>query len=291
MPTLIERRVALSIGDLKVHPGHHITFKAKKNYKPSANNFCEVKIDNLSPEQRTAITKSKTPLVRLAAGYGDDDSGLTQLFFGNSIFHKHEINGDTADVTTTLSTTDGGTEKQTARINVSFGKGTSTGQVIKRIVQALGLNAGNSDKIAREIDASLKANIFIEGAMISGAAADELTHVCRSCGYDWSVQDRTVQIRKFGDSADKFAIELSPDTGLIGSPSMSGKGVVSGRCLIFKAGAGLDLTPGRLLRIDSAYVKGQYILASAEFDADNYVQNWYCDFEAVATKAELAKIK
>jgi hypothetical protein len=61
--------------------------------------------------------------------------------------------------------------------------------------------------------------------------------------------------------------------------------------LLFKAGSGLDLVPGRLISIESEYVKGQYILARTDFDGDNYAENWYCDFEAVTGKAQLASVK
>jgi hypothetical protein len=287
---LFGRRFELSVDAIKVSPALQVRFRGTKTYRPEPNK-CEIKISNLNPEHRAALSASKTPLVRLAAGYGKSDDGLTQLFYGNAIFVKHEIIGNSGDIVTTVSTTDGGRNHQKARINVTFGPGTSTGTVLKRIVQALELDEGNASAIARELDGSTKANIYIEGTSISGSAANELSHVCRSCGYEWSIQDNTVQIRKFNEASNGFAVVLNPGSGLIGSPSISNKGIVSGRCLLFKAGAGLDLVPGRLIRVESEYVKGQYILARTDFDGDNYAENWYCDFEAVTSKAQLASVK
>lgn len=287
---LFGRRFELSIDAIKVSTDMQVRFRCVKTYR-SEPNKCEIKVTNMNPEHRGAISGNATPLVRLAAGYGKSEDGITQLFYGNAIFSKHELMGNSGDVVTTVSTTDGGKQHQKARINVTFGPHTSTGTVLKRIVQALELDEGNTAAVAKEIDAGLRANIYLEGTSISGSAANELSHVCRSCGYEWSIQDNTIQIRKFGDAAQGFAVELNPDTGLIGSPSTSTKGIVSGRCLIFKAGQGLDLVPGRLIRIDSQYVKGQYILARVDFDGDNYAENWYCDFEAVERTSQLGGVK
>lgn len=290
MPNLFGRRFELSIDALKVNAEHRVRFKGVKTYRKEPNK-CEVKIYNLSPDQRTALSASENPLVRLAAGYGEAASGLTQVFYGNAIFVKHDIGGKSGDIITTVSTTDGGRQHQKARINVTFGPGTNTGTVLKRIAQALELNEGNVADIAKEIDSSQRANIYIEGTCISGSASNELDHVCRSCGYDWSIQDGTIQIRKYNQPAQGFAVRIAPDSGLIGSPSINNKGIVSGRVLLFKAGAGLDLVPGRLVRIESKYVKGQFILARTDFDGDNWAENWYCDFEAVTGTSQLGSVK
>lgn len=287
MTQLFRRYVKLSVDTLAVSPELRIKFKAVKSYKPTCNE-CTVEIYGLSPEHRSELSRVKSPIIRLAAGYGKGDTGLTQLFYGHAIHVKHEIVG--ADIITTVSTTDGGEKKQKARVNISFGPGTKTGTVLQQIARALGLNPGNVDTIAREINLTAKADIYSEGTVVSGSAANELGHLCRSCGYDWSIQDETIQIRKIGQAAEKFSVELSPNTGLIDSPSLSSKGVLSGTCLLFKAGVGLDLVPGRLIHLDSAFVKGQFILAKTESSGDNYADEWFCQFEAVVKAGDFVKV-
>ena len=284
---LVKRYVQLSVDTLKVAPELRIQFKISKSYKPTLNT-AEVTIFNLTPGQRAQLSKVKEPLVKLAAGYGTGDDGLTQLFYGHAIHVEHKVQGP--DILTTVSTTDGGTKKQTARVNLSFGPGTKTGTVLTQIAKALGLNPGNVAKVARDINLTAKADIYTEGTVVSGAAANELGHLCRSCGYDWSIQDETLQLRKIGQAGEKFAIELNPTSGLIESPSISSKGVCSGTCLLFKAGAGLDMVPGRLIHISSAFVTGQFILAKIDCSGDNYADDWYCNFEAVTKAGDFAKV-
>jgi len=264
-----------------------ITFKSTKTWRQEPNT-CEVQVYNLSPEMRATLSKAKTPTLKLAAGYVGDDS-LTQIFYGQTIYVKHEVKD--ADVITTISTTDGGEKKQQARINIAFGRGTSTGTVLRRIVAELGVHPGNVDKVAADIDKGLRANLFAEGVMISGSAANELGHLCRSVGYDYSIQDGVVQLLKIGEARDDFEVVLDPTTGLIGSPSISNKGVVSGTCLLFKAGSALDLVPGRRIKLTSRFLSGDFIIAKTESTGDNYAEDWYCQFEAVAKKGDLVTIK
>lgn len=289
MARLVKRRIELEVDTIGVNPALRITGKATKTYKPEPNT-CEVKIYGLSPEHRAQLTQIKTPLVKLAAGYGTGREGMTQLFYGHVLFVSHEMLPATGDVITTLSTTDGGDKKQKARVNVSIGPKTKTSAVLQRIVQALGLNPGNTDKIAKLLDTGNTANMFVDGTLISGSAANELSHLLRSCGYEWSIQDETLQLRKLGAASDGFAIELNSSSGLIGSPTISNKGVLTGQCLLFKAGAALDLVPGRLVHMSSAFVNGQFILAKTDFDFDNYSDQWYCNFQGVAKKGDLPKI-
>ncbi len=266
-----------------------IKFDSIKTWKQEPNT-CDLQVYNLSPDQRAQLSLAKTPTIKLAAGYGGDDN-LTQVFYGQAIYVKHEIPDNTGDILTTVSTTDGGEQKQKARIHVAFGPGTTTSQVLRRVVQELGIKPGNLDRVARDLDAGIKASLYSAGVTISGAAADELGHICRSVGYDYSIQDGQLQMLKLGTARDDFQVVLNSGSGLIGSPSISNKGVVSGTCLIFKAGAGLDLLPGRRVRIESEFLKGSFILAKTQMKGDNLADDWYCDFEAVAKKGDFQLVK
>lgn len=299
MTQLFQRRVLLSLSEadasavfqetirMSTEPRpRKITFKGTKTWKKTPNT-CEIEVYNLSDDLRAGITRSKTPTLKLAAGYQGDDN-LTQIFYGQAIYSKHEVKG--ADIITTISTTDGGTKKQTGRIHVTFAPGTSTSTVLRRIVQEFGIKPGNVDQVAKELDAGVRATIYSAGVTISGSAADELGHLCRSTGYDYSIQDGALQMLKIGAAASNFAVELNEDTGLVGSPTISNKGVVTGVCLIFKAGIGLDLTPGRVVNITSRFLSGRYVLAKCEFNGDTHTEDWFCHFEAVANKADFGKV-
>lgn len=266
-----------------------IKFDSTKSWKQEPNT-CEIQVYNLSPDQRAQLSLAKTPTIKLAAGYGGDEN-LTQIFYGQAIYLKHEIPANSGDIITTISTTDGGEQKQKSRIHVAFGPGTSTSQVLRRVVQQMGIKPGNLDRVVKDLDAGIKASLYSAGVTISGNAGEELGHICRSCGYDYSIQDGQLQMLKIGTAADNFEVVLNENSGLVGTPTISNKGVVSGTCLIFKAGSGLDLVPGRRVRIESSFLKGSFILAKTDMKGDNFGEDWYCDFEAVAKKGDFQLVK
>lgn len=266
-----------------------ITFSSTKTWKQEPNT-CDLKVYNLSPTMRAQLSQAKLPTIKLAAGYGGDDN-LTQIFYGQALHVEHTIPDNSGDILTTISTSDGGDQKQKGRIHVSFGPGTTTSAILKRVVQELGIKEGNLSQVTRDLDAGIKASIYAAGVTISGAAGEELGHICRSCGYDYSIQDGQLQMLKIGTARDNFVVELSESSGLIGSPTISNKGVVSGTCLIFKAGQGLDLVPGRRLHIVSEFLRGSFIIAKTEMKGDNFADDWYCDFEAVAKKGDFQLVK
>lgn len=273
MAELLRRTIELSVDTIKL-TGHRIAFDVVKTKTPDPNQ-AEIMIYNLTDDQRKMLTDSKTPLVRLAAGY--ESEGLTQLFVGKALHVLHEHRG-AVDIVTTISTSDGGDEIAKSRINVSFGPATKIDTVLRAIVKALGLKDGNVNTALAKLRASRMADIYLNGTVISGSCASELTHLCRSAGLEWSVQDGALQFADLNQAADQFAIRLTPETGLIGSPSISNKGVVSGQCFIAN-----DLKPGRQMSIESRFVNGNYIVAKVRYRGDTEADDWLCDFEATKT--------
>lgn len=272
MGNLLRRSIELSVDTLKL-TGHRIEFDVTKTLKPDPNQ-CQVRIYNLTDDQRKLLTDSKTPSVRLAAGYAGD--GLTQLFYGKAFHVVHEFKD--ADIITTIGTSDGGDECSKARINQSFGPNTKIDTVLRAIVKSLGLKEGNTAKIALALRNSRAADIYLHGTVVSGSCAGELTHLCRSAGLEWSVQDGALQFVELNKAVDNFAVRLTPTTGLIGSPSVNNKGVVSGQCLIIQG-----MAPGRQIEIDSRFVKGRYIVGKIHWHGDTESDEWLCDFEASKT--------
>jgi hypothetical protein len=273
MSELFLRSCKLAV-DTTEFKGHHITFHVEKTLKPDPN-IAEIRIWNLTEDQRKQLAQATAPLVRLSAGYKDN---LTQIFYGALIHVEHSVEG--ADVITTLSTGDGAEEYRKKRINLSFGPGTKTADVFKAIVKQLGLKSGNSSKFLLELQLSGSANIYAAGVSLAGSCAREMTELCNSAGLEWSIQDQTLQILARGKTLEGFAIVLNPGSGLIGSPVISNKGIVSGRALIVP-----DMIPGRQIEIKSRFVQGRYRLEKVTYDGDTAGGNWYGDFEAVGKVA------
>ncbi len=268
MTELFGRSIEASVDTIKL-TGHRIKFKIVKTLKKEPNQ-AEVVIWNMNEQQRQQLTSKKQPEIRIAAGYGKD---LTQLFVGTGIYVRHEIDTK-GNILTTVSTTDGGEKYQTARVNLSFGPRTKIDVVLKAIVEKMGLKTGNTSKVAAELARGLKADIFLEGAVVSGSCATELSHLCRSAGLEWSIQDGALQFLELNKALDVFAIRLAPDTGLIGTPTVDNKGVLTAQCLLVK-----DLLPGRQVEIDSRFVKGRFRLETCKYSGDTEADEWYADIE------------
>ncbi len=272
MAALDRRYLLLQIDTLKIRgvgsPGLRVSFKAKRDLKPEPNS-CDVKIYNLSPDQRANLTKAKAPVVSLTAGYADDN---TQIFFGQAVHVRHERAGP--DIITTVSTSDGGEKYQKSRIKQSFGPRTKAGEVLRSLVRSLGVKAGNLEAAARKLDQGKGASVYIEGVTLTGHSATLITALCRSAGLEWSIQDDGIQIIEVGSSVAQSAIVLH-ERLLIGTPSISGSNVVEGRTFIQK-----DFVPGRQVQIRSEFVSGAFRLEKCSYQGDTHTDDWAVDFEA-----------
>jgi hypothetical protein len=280
MADLINRTYRLAVDDLVI-TGLRLSFRIEKTLKPDPN-VAEISVDNLTESQREAITAKKTPLVRLSVGYQKEE---TQIFYGSLVHVQHSFEG--ADIRTTLSTGDGIEEYRRKRVFASFGPKTSTAIVFQALLKNLGLKRGNADRFVTKLKTGLKAQIYLEGVSLAGSCAAELTALCKSANLEWSIQDGAYQILDKNESLNKFAIVLDggarnrPNTGLIGSPSISNKGIVSGKSLIIP-----DMYPGRQVEIKSRFLSGRYRLDKVTYTGDTHGSDWYCDFEGRAKFGE-----
>jgi hypothetical protein len=274
MSKLFGRKIDLTVGTIKItgvaFPGLRVIAKVVRSLKVSANS-ATVTIYNLSPEHRAALTKVGSPTVALTAGYTDQ---LTRLFVGQGLHVQHEKLVEAGDITTTISTTDGGAAQQTARVKKSFPPGAKAGDVMAELVKALGIKVGNLAQAKARLNAGTGATVFAEGVTLTGNASAELTALCQSCGLEWSIQDGTLQVLDATKALNSAAIVLD-SSQLMGTPSISNKGIVQGMTLIQK-----DFTPGRQVQIAHEFVTGVFRIEKCEYVLDTYAEDWTVKFEA-----------
>jgi hypothetical protein len=251
-------------------PGMRIAAKVVRSLKTTANS-AQVTVYNMSPEHRNSLTKVAAPTVALTAGYQNQ---LTRLFVGQAVHVKHEKLVEDGDVTTTVMTTDSGLNQQLKRVKKSFPKGARAGDVLDAIVKALGIKVGNLAQAKTRLNAGKGATIYAQGAALSGNAANELTALCRSCGFEWSIQDGALQILDAGKALDSAAIVLDSSL-LIGTPSISNKGIVEFMTFLQK-----DFTPGRQVQLAHEFVSGVFRLEKCEYSLDSYSDDWTVRGEA-----------
>ena len=251
-------------------PGMRIAAKVTRSLKPKANQ-AQIVVYNMSPDHRNALTKIGAPNVALTAGY---ENQLTRMFVGQAVHVKHEKLTSDGDITTTVSTTDDGLNQQLKRVKKTFPKGIKAGDVLEEITKAMGIKVGNLAQAKQKLNAGRGATVYAEGATLSGHAATEMTNLCRSCGLEWSIQDGALQILDIGKALDSEAIVLDQSL-LIGTPSISNKGIAEGTTFLQK-----DFTPGRQVQIAHPFLSGVFRLEKCEYSLDSYAEDWIVKFEA-----------
>lgn len=256
---LFGRRWRVQVGELDVS-SLDIAFTVKRSLQPRPGT-CELKVYNLDPAHRAELTTARRPVVQLSAGY--DPPPL--LFRGDA--RKVEIERDGADWVAKVTAGDGEHAIRTARGAVSFAAGTSLADVIRALARAMGVGEGNVSAAVASAAQQLP-----EGAVVRGPAAAELTRLCASAGLSWSVQDGVLQVLPVGRALSRVAVELAPDTGLVGSPERGKGSAVKARALLIP-----DLVPGRLVSLRSGVVSGAYRIEDVEYTGDTKGDDWYAD--------------
>jgi len=72
------------------------------------------------------------------------------------------------------------------------------------------------------------------------------------------------------------AVLLTPETGLVGSPTPAADGRVSAVTLLQP-----DLVPGRQVEFRTEHVTGHYVCETAAYVGETAGQDWYVQFEAM----------
>lgn len=283
MPVLFNRVCRVTVGTaigairagLRVEK-HRVTFRVEKTHKPEPNK-CELEIFNLSRDQRAQIEELKPKAgsargvpVLIEAGY--KDTGLSQIFLGDLRTAYSERKG--ADWITTVESGDGDAAKKQP-LSVAYGPQTSPDVALRAIVRALGVAEGNVPVIAAKLRIGAAATLFPKRAVLCGSAFEHMTHFAHSAGLEWSIQDGAIQLINQGKVLDGFAIRLNASSGLIESPTVDHKGLLSCRMLIQP-----NVKPGSLLVIDSLAVRGNYKIERASWEGDTYGIPWYITVEA-----------
>lgn len=286
MPQLFKRLARITVGanvslngsdtaGIRVEK-HRCSFKVEKTLKPQPNS-CELKIWNLSAAQRSQIEElnPKTKDLRgipvlIEAGYEATDAH--QIFLGDLRTSYSEKSGP--DWITTVESGDGEKAKGTARIQVSFGPKTAAETVLRAIVKELGVGAGNLNSAVSKLKSKGVASLYQHGVTISGSASVALTNFCNSAEFDWSIQDGALQFIDKGKALAAKSVRLSPRSGLIESPSVDPKGIVTAKALIIP-----EIKCGRVVVIESFSVNGSYLVQKASWEGDNFSGPWYATIE------------
>ncbi len=245
------------------------TFQVKKNLKAEPNT-CELKVFNLAEETRRTLETPKKLTLRLEAGYPDL---VAQLFLGEvRSAHSHR---EGENIITEISTGDSEKELASSRLALSIGPKVPAQVALMAIARSFkGVGIGNVGAASAKLAAKGSA-FFGPGSALYGNSRQMLTDFCRSADLEWSIQDGMLQILDRAKALADKAVYLSAETGLVGSPTVDHKGIVSATAFIQP-----DLRPGRKVQFDTLSFKGGYRIEDCEYTGDTNGNDWYCKFQA-----------
>lgn len=291
---LFLRSYKIQVKDLDVS-NLKCVFRVKRSLR-SVPNTAELEIYNLNPDHRrqleqlpprpdgvtlkqAAAAPQSYAMMAIEAGY---ESG-TRLIYLGEVRSAHTVK-EGADIITKLSTGDGEKEVRESRINVPIGPKASVTFALNQLVKSMGIGEGNLKTMAPKVLLNAAASMFTGGSVMSGPAADEMDGFCKSANLEWSIQNGNLQLLERTKPVSNVAVVLNSDTGLIGSPSIDNKGVVTFRTLMIP-----DIDPGRLVVFNSEFVKGTYRIDDAEYSGDTDDNDWYIDCKAALPDTAVVK--
>ena len=275
MTKLFRRTAALTIGTLRLVE-LDFSFNIEKSLDREPNT-AEIQVYNLSETSRKAIEQTARQRVQLEAGY-QQPAGTRVIFDGD--LRKAHSRREGPDVVTEVEAADGERAYRTARVNRSFGAGTSLGSVIQSIGRSLGVGVGNLAELATQAGFEGLGQLFSEGTVTSGPAREEFSGLLDSAGIEWSIQDNTLQLLPRGQALAGTAVVLSSDTGLVESPSVDSEGVATAKMLMIP-----DVFPGRKVQIESEFVRGLYRVTKAKFIGSTFGTEWFIEIEGKPIRA------
>jgi hypothetical protein len=268
MTELFGRKVRVQVDELVIE-GLDVAFEIVKSLSAKTPNSAEIRIWNLNAEHRKHLQELEKVFVSLEAGY---EQGTSLLFRGDLRDVLSTREG--TDWLTTI-TSDSGRRARKRRILRSFAPGASVQDVLLAAAKAMGVRLGNTSAktVAAKVQGT-QASAFFNGYALAGAIERELDRLARSCGLEWSIQDEELQFLDQGRPLQELGIELTPETGLIGSPEPGNKGITEARCLMIP-----DLYPGRRVKLTSEHVTGIYRVETTRHLGGTAERDWYVELE------------
>lgn len=193
------RAEALAVSEL------HCSFNIRKT-SDSKENDISVAIYNMNPSTRALFETIGNRLV-VSAGYMT--TGPQLLAIGDILSASTDYTNP--DFITTINAADAGKALRTARVSVSYKAGTPAKTMVQELLDKLDIDQP-------EFPLAL-TDTFKTGWSFVGKARDGLDQLAKRFGFEWSVQNNTLQLTEAREPSQRQAVYLSQETGMIGTPS------------------------------------------------------------------------
>ena len=257
------------------HEGLRVSFDIIKDDGESPNH-ATFEVYNLAPSTINDLTGSGQWLVYFKAGY-DDHSGV--IFVGDITKITSQWQGP--DRITSIESGDGQEAMSSAKVNKSFDGSVSPGDMVADLGGSVAERLGmDGDKASQRIKSSVddkagEINPLPRGATFDGPAVSAMGRVLRGSGLDFTIQDHELKIIEPGQPDGTESFRLTPQTGLIESPSLSDEGRLELRTLLHP-----DIRPLKLIEVNSRGFTGAYVVRSCHYVGDSgWDTDYYCELE------------
>lgn len=278
MTRLFKRDVRVIVGPYTIdalntaggrQPLLKLTFDVEKTADRSANT-ASLAVWNLAETTRSWFQEKGLEVI-IEAGYVDERN---QIFKGD--IESTLITRPSVDWIVQLELGDGSQALKSARINESLRGPQKLGKVLEKAANALGLDVGNLKEQVRTDGARSVLKQLLNNIILSGKASDVLDEISSAAGLTYSIQDKSLQFVAKGGSVSGPAIELNDSRGLIGSPEVGEKGVVTAKSLLNGR-----IKPGVRIDLESLLLDGEYIVQKVKHSGDTWGNDWHTEMEMV----------
>ncbi len=228
---------ALDVSDL------HCTFNIIKTIQMEPNSS-EITIYNLN-----AITENKIMLsgkrVTVEAGYEGTQFGL--IFDGDILQTiREKENGNTYKLTIIALDSDRAINFEIVNFSIA------RGQTARSIIDHIANKASNPINLG-SISSKLEGQTLTRGKVLFGKASDYIRQIAKSYDLHFYMDDGSLNLISMDELPEGEIFELSPASGLIGTPTQTDYGV-SGQCLLNP-----QIKLNSLIHIDNSSVRAKQI--------------------------------
>lgn len=259
--------------------GLRAVFTIEKSMSAEPNRST-IQIYNLAPSTQNFIL-SEAKRIIIEAGY--ENSEQYGLIFDGDIVKAIRRAAQSIDKVTEVIAQDGDMFLNSGFISVSYSAGQTTQSVL---TQMQGI--ADDEMTMGNVSSDLKGTKLARGKAMFGQPKDYATMLAKSEGALFYVNDRKINLVKPGDLPEGQIVDLSPSSGLIGTPEQNDSSV-SGKCLLNPL-----LNVNKLIHISNEFVQetneigkatlssGVYKIIKLKHTGDTLGNDWYTEFEAVA---------
>jgi len=268
--------IALDVSQLRC------TFKIQKTILQPPN-FSEVVLYNLAPDTENSIIQEGNRIV-VEAGYEGDQYGL---IFDGDVIQPIRDKEDAVTYRLTLRSLDGDRFMNQGFVGFSVLKGQTSRSLVENVV-----SQAKVPSQLGSISDGFSNQELSRGKVVFGLAKDYLRQLAQSQDASFYVEDGKVNIVRMTDLPEGEITELSPQSGLIGTPVQTDQGVT------FKCLLNPRIKINSLVHIDNSLIRAQmfqlgqpirnldndgiYRVIGVTYTGDTRGDPWECECQAVS---------